>query len=89
MTLEADGTINIYDLEKGIVIASYEGLEIHYAMLELQNIQWEERMLAGGWMKDNVNLTGWQRIGPKGKLIHISNADAEAWRGRNKIPPPF
>ena len=89
MTLEADGYINIYDLEKGIVIASYEGLDVHYAMLELQNIQWEERMMAAGWMKDNVNLTGYQRIGKSGKLIRISNADAEAWRDRNEIPPPF
>lgn len=87
--LEADGVIHIYDLETGEEVACYEGLEVHYAMLELQAIKWEERMRAAGWMQDNVNLTGWQRLGPNGKILRMSNEDADTWRNRNEIPPPF
>lgn len=32
--LEADGLITVYDIETGTVIAQYEGLEVHAAMLE-------------------------------------------------------
>lgn len=35
MTLEADGYITVYDIETAAVIAQYEGLDVHEAMLEL------------------------------------------------------
>jgi len=41
MTLEADGTIYVYDIETGDVIAEYEGLEVHNVM---RNVS--EEMLA-------------------------------------------
>lgn len=35
MTLEADGYITIYEIETGNVVAQYEGLGVHAAILEL------------------------------------------------------
>ena len=32
--LEADGQISVYDIETGAVVATYEGLEVHQAMLQ-------------------------------------------------------
>lgn len=34
-SLEADGSITVYSLESGRVVAQYEGLEVHEAMQEL------------------------------------------------------
>lgn len=39
MSLEADGMITIYDIETGVVIAKYEGLEVHEAMLAMKAAQ--------------------------------------------------
>ena len=39
MSLEADGMITIYDIETGVVIAQYEGLEVHEAMLAMKAAQ--------------------------------------------------
>ena len=36
MSLEADGMITIYDIETGVIIAQYEGLEVHEAMLAMK-----------------------------------------------------
>ena len=35
MTLEADGIIDIWEIETGKVVAQYEGLEFHEAMLSI------------------------------------------------------
>lgn len=32
--LEADGQISVYDINTGAVVATYEGLEVHQAMLQ-------------------------------------------------------
>lgn len=39
--LEADGAIWIYDIETGAEVASYEGVEVHKAMLELEALRAE------------------------------------------------
>ena len=44
MTLEADGIIEVWDIDTGKVIAQYEGLEVHDAMQSIDqlNLQVDE-----------------------------------------------
>ncbi len=44
-SLEADGSITVYSLESGRVVAQYEGLEIHEAMQENASLREENDLL--------------------------------------------
>jgi len=44
MTFEADGIIEVWDINTGKVIAQYEGLQVHYSMQSIDqlNLQVDE-----------------------------------------------
>lgn len=74
MSLEADGVIAIYEIETGKLIAVYEGLDVHYEVERLREV--ERKALEQSEYIQKHGLTVWE--------LALKNAEIARLRAASK-----
>ena len=74
MTLEADGIIDVWDIDTGKMIAQYEGLEVHDAMQSIAQLRAEIEV------DKMMNEAQWKMLDARNAAIaQLNEQIAELW----------
>lgn len=78
MSLEADGVIAIYEIETGKLIAVYEGLDVHYEVERLREV--ERKALEQSEYIQKHGLTEWEMALKNAEIARLRGAlEAVEW----------
>lgn len=86
MSLEADGVIAIYEIETGKLIAVYEGLDVHYEVERLREV--ERKALEQSEYIQKHGLTEWEMALKDTEIerLRAENARWEYWAEYGRWP---